>query len=454
MYVNKRALVVGIARSGIGAANLLNKLGAVVTINDIKSADKLKDQLQTIDKGINIVLNQKADELVPKNDIVIVSPGIPTNLSFFAVANDKNIPVISEIELAYSVCSGQIAAITGTNGKTTTTALVGEIFKKAKRDTCVAGNIGDAFSNEVLRLNKDSAIVLEVSSFQMETINEFRPKIAAVLNITQDHLARHGSMDEYIRAKKRIFENQTCDDILILNYDDETTKAMSSQAKAKIIYFSKNNVDLDGVCVVNGEITIKDGNSIISVCKASQVSLPGMHNLENILAAVAISYYYGIDVEAIRSVIQSFAGIEHRLEFVANINGIKYINDSKGTNIDATICAIKSMDKPTIIVLGGYDKGAQFNELVSTFNEYIVGAVVIGETTDKIVSALKNNNYSDYRTCKTYSDAIYTAKDMANDGYNILLSPACASFDMFDDYEARGKEFKNIVKSIAEGKNG
>ena len=453
MYQGKNVLVVGVARSGIGAANLLCKLGANVTINDIKSKDELIDQLGLLKKGINIVLESKADKLVGQNDLVVVSPGIPTKLSFFNVAMDLNIPVIGEVELAYSVCMGQIAAITGTNGKTTTTALVGAIFDRTEKDTFIVGNIGDAFSNKVLEMKKDSLIALEVSSFQMETVETFKPKVSAILNITEDHLARHVSMDEYIRCKKRVFENQTSDDYLVLNYDDETTCQMASDANCKVIYFSKSNIDGDCVCVKDGVIIIKDAEQIIKVCKANEISLPGVHNLENTLAAVAIAYFYGINIESIAYAIQNFTTIEHRLEFVCEIEGIRYINDSKGTNTDAVIGAVNAMDRPTVIILGGYDKGSDFEPLVKEFNEYIDGAVVIGQTAPIITESLEKHSFTNYKKADSLKDAVVIARGMSKEGYNVLLSPACASFDMFKDFEARGLKFKEIVNEIKESVN-
>lgn len=448
MYKSKNVLVVGVARSGIGAANMLNKLGANVTINDIKTSDDLNDQLGLLDDGINIVLGCKADDLVLGKNLVVVSPGIPAKLSFFRVAKENNIPVISEVELSYTVCKAPIAAITGTNGKTTTTALVGFIFSHTGKDTFIVGNIGDAFSNKVLEMKQDSLVALEVSSFQMETIDTFKPKVSAILNITEDHLARHGTMDEYIRCKKRIFENQTEDDFLVLNYDDEILKSISNEGKCKKIFFSKFDIDYDSACVVNDTLVIKDNNQIYNICKVNEIALPGIHNLENSLAAAAISYFYGVNIDSIAYGIMNFKAVEHRLEYVSEHNGIRYINDSKATNTDATMWAVRAMDRPTIIILGGYEKGSEFDELITEFNEYIKGAVVIGQTKNKIISSLKKHGFSNYKTCDGFDEAVYTAVEMSHEGYNVLLSPACASYDMFKDYEKRGLRFKEIIKEI------
>ncbi len=453
MYQEKKVLVVGVARSGIGAANLLYKLGADVTINDIKNEDDLADQIGLVDDGIKIVLESKADKLVTDKDLIVVSPGIPTNLSFFSVAEELNIPVIGEVELAYSICRGKIAAVTGTNGKTTTTALVGAIFNKSGGDTYIVGNIGDAFSNKVLEMKEDSLIALEVSSFQLETIKSFKPGVSAILNITEDHLARHGSMEEYIRCKKRIFENQSKEDILVLNYDDEYTRNMINEGICKKVFFSKKEIDGNCVCVANEKIIIKDNQKIIEICDVNKVSLPGIHNLENILAAAAISYFYGVKPEAIAYTVQNFEPVEHRLEFVLEHRGIRYINDSKGTNTDSTISAVRAMNKPTIIILGGYDKGADFDPLVKEFNEYIKGVVVIGQTAEKIISNLKKRGFENYKRAKTLEDAVDKAVQMSTEGDNVLLSPACASYDMFKDFEERGKVFKDIVNTIKERAN-
>ncbi|MEX1376964.1 MAG: UDP-N-acetylmuramoyl-L-alanine--D-glutamate ligase [Eubacteriales bacterium] len=453
MYKRNNVLIVGVARSGIGAANLLHSLGAKVTINDIKTESDLSDQLQLLDKGVNLTLGCKADGLVAGKDLIVVSPGIPTSLSFFEVAKKRRVPVIGEVELAYSVCPARVAAITGTNGKTTTTALLGAIFKKQSENSFIVGNIGFAFSSKVLEMKEDSNVALEVSSFQMETIKKFRPKVSAILNITEDHIARHGSMDEYIRCKKRIFENQKDGDVLVLNYDDQTTRKMADEAKCKVVFFSKGDIDFDGACVADNKIIIKDDGKIIEICDKENVSLPGVHNLENVLAAVAIAHFYGIGEDAISYAVQNFKSVEHRLEFVLEHTGIRYINDSKGTNTDASVWAVKAMDRPTIIILGGYEKGAEFDGLIESFSELIKGAVVIGQTKEKIIAAMKKAGFKNYKESNTFEDAVYTALEMASEGYNILLSPACASFDMFKDFEQRGRRFKEIAREIQEKDN-
>ena len=453
MYKGNKVLVVGVARSGIGAANLLNMLGAKVTINDIKTEKELADQLSLLNDGVNMVLGCKADELIAGKDLIVVSPGIPASLSLFEAAKKQNVPIIGEVELAYSVCPAKVAAITGTNGKTTTTALLGAIFAKQSKDSFVVGNIGYAFSSKVLEMTKDSNVALEVSSFQMETINNFRPKVSAILNITEDHIARHGSMAEYIRCKKRIFKNQRNNDVLVLNYDDETTRKMADEAKCRVVYFSKSNIDSDGACIVDNKIVIKDKGETVEICEKNKISLPGVHNLENTLAAAAIAHFYGIESDAIAYAVQNFKSVEHRLEFVLEHNGIRYINDSKGTNTDATVWAVKAMDRPTIIILGGYEKGAEFDGLIQNFSEFIKGAVVIGQTKPKIISALQKAGFENYRESATFEEAVYTALEMTDDGYNILLSPACASFDMFKDFDQRGRRFKEIAREIQEKDN-
>lgn len=450
MYSGKKALVVGVARSGIGAAKLLYKLGADVTINDIKPFDELKEQLEELSGGINIKVGCKADELIAGMDMVVVSPGIPASLSLFSEADALGVPVIGEVELAYTVCKGKIAAITGTNGKTTTTALTGAIFNEYSKNSFIAGNIGEAFSNVVLETDDESLTALEVSSFQLETIDKFHPDVAAVLNITEDHLARHGSMEEYIRCKKRIFENQKENDYLVLNYDDPATREMGKECKSTVIYFSKNSLDCGCACVENGRVVIKNAGDIHDICAVDEIPIKGQHNLENVLAACAIAYYMGVDCLSIRNGILNFKGVEHRLEFVAEKSRIRYINDSKATNTDAAIVAVKAMDAPTIIILGGYDKGNEFDLLIESFTENIKGAVVIGQTKDKIVDSLEKSGFSNYSTAEGFEQAVYKAGEMAEAGYNVLLSPACASFDMFKDFEQRGKVFKEIVKNMKE----
>ena len=450
MYQNKKALVVGVARSGIGAANLLVEEGSEVVINDIKEKEQLENQLGLLDKRVKKELGCKADGLVSGRDLIVVSPGVPTSLSFFAEAAKQDVPVISEVELAYTVCKAKIAAITGTNGKTTTTALAGEIFKKFKGESFVVGNIGDAFANKALEMKEDSMVALEASSFQLETVKTFKPKVSAILNITEDHLQRHKTMEEYIRCKKRIFENQSENDYLILNYDDETLRKIEKEGKCKKIFFSKNDIPGDCVCVKNDNIIVKYAAKEETICPVGSVSMPGIHNLENMLAAAAISYFYGADIESIAYTLQNFKGVEHRLEFVAEHNGIRYINDSKGTNTDATIWAVRAMDMPTIIILGGYDKGIEFDGLIKEFNQYIAGVVIIGETKTKIAATLDKYNFTNYKTADKFEEAVYTALGMAQAGYSILLSPASASYDMFKDFEERGRVFKKIVAEIKE----
>ncbi len=438
------------ARSGIAAANLLAKEGYSVTINDIKYEIDLQDQINQLYHKVEYVLGCTPDGLLRGRDFVVVSPGIPTHLPFFQKARELGIPIISEIELGYHYTKGAITAITGTNGKTTTTALVGEIFKKAGRPTIVAGNIGRAMTECVGETSVQSEMVLEVSSFQLEAIRDFCPRVSAVLNITPDHLDRHGDMEGYITAKKRIFENQRENDILILNDDNALTREIAKDATCKVMFFSRTHEVYCGSCIRNDRIVFIDEGIETIITSPDEVRIRGQHNQENALAAVAMACARGIEPHIIRHTLATFEGVEHRLESVDKVSNVRFINDSKGTNPDATIRAVESMEMPTILILGGYDKGVSFDELISRFTKYIEGVVVLGDTAQIIAENLDVRGYTNYQYGEDFKSAVRKAFAMARPGYNVLLSPACASFDMFKDFEERGRVFKGIVQTLKE----
>ncbi len=447
---NKKILVVGMARSGIAATILLCKLGAIPFLADTKGKESFGKKLQALeDYPVQWHLGVPPEELLPLIDMVVISPGVPINAAVVTKAEELGIPVIGELELGYKYTKGKLVALTGTNGKTTTASLVGEMFKNAGKVTHIVGNIGHPYSAEALTSKSEDVIVAEVSSFQLEGIKDFRPKVSAILNITPDHLDRHCNMENYISLKQRIYENQKNEDILVLNWEDEILQKIGKKLKGiKVVWFSSKEVLSQGAYVKNEKIYYSTDGEETLICNVDDVFIIGEHNLENALAATAIGMNMAVPGPVIRHTLRTFPGVEHRIERFMEKDGITYINDSKGTNVDATIKAIKAMKNKTIIILGGYDKQINFLPLAKEIanNENIVGAVLIGETAVKIEKVLLEAGYGNMKKANTLKEAVDTAKTMAETGYNILLSPACASFGMFEDYEQRGRVFKEIVK--------
>jgi len=447
----KRVLLVGMARSGIAAAELLQKHGALAVLNDRKTEADFGgglDGLKAI--GCEFRLGEDPVALLDEVDALVISPGVPVTAPVVLKAKEKNMPLAGELELAASLLSGAYVAISGTNGKTTTTTLTGRIFEHAGKVTHVAGNIGYPLSAVAMVESKNDLTAIEVSSFQLETIDTFHPRVAALLNITEDHLNRHGTMAEYIRLKKRIFENQTADDVAVLNMDDAELMRMVPDLKAKIALFSRTRKVENGACVEDGKIVWKWNGECSVICDADQLLIPGPHNLENALAAVAIACAMHIPVEVIREALLSFAGVEHRIEKVRVFEGVTYINDSKGTNVDSTIKAVQSMKAPTVILLGGYDKHTDFMPLCREIvdSAYIAHAVVLGATAQQIRTQLTEAGYTAITAADSLQDAVDKARALSAEGGNVLLSPACASFDMFRDFEHRGEVFKDIVNHL------
>lgn len=451
-YEKKRVLVVGMARSGIAAAQLLLSHGAVPVLYDAKKADAFgEDLLPLRGTACEFHLGEDPFALLADCDSVVISPGVPIDAPIVKAAREKSIPLIGELELAYSLLQGEVLAISGTNGKTTTTTLLGKMFENAGRITYVAGNIGYPLSSVALVSKKSDVVVVEVSSFQLESVKTFRPCVAALLNITEDHLNRHGTMEQYIRLKQRIFENQSADDIAVLNMDDPVLFKMADKVKSRVAFFSRTHSVQCGACVEDGKIVWRWDGVVKPICDADQILIPGPHNLENALAATAMAAVQGVPAAVIRHTLQSFTGVEHRIEKVRVFEGITYINDSKGTNVDSTIKAVLSMKAPTVLILGGYDKHTDFmplcKEIVAAGT--ISQTVVIGETARQITQTLEEAGYHNITQAYSMDDAVQKARKLAVSGGNVLLSPACASFDMFRDYEQRGQVFKEIVNALA-----
>ena len=449
-----KALVVGMARSGIAAAAMLRRLGYEVTVNDTKPLEALQEALKPLaGSGVRYALGCPADEWVEGQTLIVVSPGVPLSLPFVQMARERKIPVIAEAELGYRYTRCPIAAITGTNGKTTTTALMGAIFRRAGYTTHVTGNIGLPISQVALDTQPGDRMAFEASSFMLEAIDAFRPKVSAILNITEDHLNRHGTMENYINAKARIFENQREDDAVVLNYDDPLTRALADRAACRVLFFSSRGRVPAGACVLEGKICFipEPGAEPVVMGRPEEVRLPGRHNLENALAATAMAMAMGISPAIIRYTLAAFEGVEHRIEFVRQIKGVRYINDSKGTNVDSTLAAVRAMEKPTVLIAGGSDKGADFAPLIRGLSDMIVGMVVMGETGPKIAQAAAEAGWGPVVKAATMADAIRKAARMAPSGGNVLLSPACASFDMFKNFEHRGEVFKSLVEAMDGG---
>ena len=449
---DKKVLVFGMARSGIACAKLLLLRGAEVTICDRKAEGDFNGALDDLKAaGVRFCLGEEHPEnLLEGMDALIISPGIPVEHPAVQRAQALGIEVMGEVEYAYRESTGLLLAITGTNGKTTTTTLVGEIFRNAGRRTFVVGNIGTPYSGAVPEMKPGDVTVCEISSFQMETAREFHPAICAVLNISEDHLNRHGTMERYISLKERIFENCTPEDCVILNWDDPVTRSMAERAKCRPIWFSSRNPVPFGAFVLDGTIVYGTPEDHKPICAASEVYIPGEHNLQNALAAAAMAMAADIPAPVIRHTLKTFKGVEHRIEFVRELDGVRFINDSKGTNVDSTLQAIRAMDRPTVILLGGSPKKADYTALGEEMLKHpIEHAVLIGETAREIQAALDKVGYTHYTHAgNDFRRAIELCFELAPEGGNVLLSPSCASFDMFDDYEARGRIFKGIVNAL------
>jgi len=446
-YNGKKALVCGMARSGIAAAKLLNRLGARVTLQDMKKREEISaDVLALEGEGIVLYTGANPDEIACAQDLIVLSPGIPCDLPFIAAAENAGIEVISEVELAYRLTPCPITAITGTNGKTTTTTLTGEIMKTAYSGTAVVGNIGVPYSEEVERLTEKDWVVAEISSFQMEKAKEFHPHISAVLNITPDHLNRHKTMDVYIAMKERVFAKQTAEDFCILNHGDETCRKMADKTAAKVFFFDSSETLAEGIYLDGDAIEVRWGAINETLIHVDELQILGVHNYENVMAAAAMGICAGIALDTIRTVLKGFAGVAHRIEYVATVDGVDYYNDSKGTNVDASIRAVLAMKKPIVLIGGGYDKGSSFDEWTKLFPGRVKHLVLIGVTAPKVRASAEKFGFTAISDCETFAEAVDLCREKAEDGDCVLLSPACASWGMFDNYEQRGDMFKEQVR--------
>lgn len=448
------AIVAGTGKSGISATKLLVNHGVKVYLfdeNKDRDIEAIKEKTGDSEL-VQIELGELGEDALSSSQLMVISPGIPVDAPFTDVVRNAGIPIWSEIELAYHYGKGKIAAITGTNGKTTTTALVGEIVKAHNAKTIVVGNIGIPYTELCDTTDDDSDTVAEISSFQLETVIDFHPNVSAILNLTPDHLNRHYTFENYGNVKFSITKNQTMDDVTVLNYDDEHTRAMGEKAKdhCHVVYFSRLEKPAGGVYVEDGDIILEDGDKKIKVLAIKDLKLMGAHNVENVLAAVGISYYMGVPVDVIRDVATSFKAVAHRIEYVDTVDGVAYYNDSKGTNPDAAIKGIQAMVAPTFLIGGGYDKGSEYDEWIEAFDGKVKWLVLIGQTAQKIADCAKRHGFNSIIFEENLQDAVAYCHENAVDGDAVLLSPACASWGQFDNYEQRGDMFKEYVRSYKE----
>ncbi len=448
---NKKVLVVGLARSGKAAVKLLAAKGArEIVANDLNERTSL-DLSYGERKGacIKLVTGGHPPGIVTGDlELVVKSPGVPYHLDIFKEVQSRGIPVISEIELAYPYIKSPVVGITGTNGKTTTTMLTAEMYREGGWGNSVAaGNIGLPLCEVAEKTGEGEMVVAELSSFQLGDIENFRPWVAAILNLTEDHMDYHGTMEDYVAAKSNILVNQTASDVAVFNADDRLVEPLAEKAAGQVVWFSRQK-KVPGFCLFRGIVGLNWNGKFQEACPLEELSLKGEHNLENALAASAAAWAGGVDLEAVGRVLRNFKGVEHRLELVEEISGVTFINDSKATNPEAAVKAITSFSGPRILIAGGKDKGADYSFLAKYIKEEIKFLVVLGETAPRIIAAVGGVNFSAYREVGDLREAVQIAWENSSPGDVVLLSPACASWDMFEDYEQRGRMFKEAVFSL------
>ena len=443
-------LIVGLGKSGIAAAQAMLHLNAKVSIQDSKSREEIDAGLLSLfeEQGVEFYLG-RAPEDMTQFDMLILSPGVSPELPFIQQAKDAGVEITGELEIAYRVGKGSYVAITGTNGKTTTTTLVGEIFKRAGRGTYVVGNIGNAVIAASEKATESDWLVTEASSFQLETTRYFKPVVSAILNITPDHMNRHHTMGAYIAAKSKIFANQTENDWFVTNMDDPICRKLMEQSRAKVVPFSSSQQLEYGAFVKDGRLVLKkEDGTLVDFVGADEMKIIGEHNIQNALAAAEVSYCAGIDAETIGDAIRAFGGVEHRLEYCGKIHGVDYYNDSKGTNTDASEIAIKAVGKDIILIAGGDAKGQNFDEFVLHFKGRVKHVLLLGRDAHFIQEAAEKTGFHSFTKCKDMDECVQTAFKMAEPGDTVLLSPACAGWDMYDNYEQRGDHFKDCVRRL------
>ena len=451
-FINKKVLVIGSGISGIAASQLLYEQGAYPVLFD--ENNKL-DKQSIIEKGFPgkeeaIFLGAMQEDVFKEITLAVISPGVSIFSPLVQNLKEQQIPVIGEIELAYGFEKGNVVAITGTNGKTTTTTLVGKMVEDYFSNSFVAGNIGIPYTKTVKNTSADSITVAEISSFQLETIEKFKPVVSAILNITPDHLNRHFTMENYVEAKCAITKNQTKDEVCVLNYDNEYTRQFGESCPARVVWFSSKNSLKEGLFLKDSWIVFADHEGEKNLLHTQETTLVGICNYENIMAAIAIGLALKIPMESILSSVRAFRAVEHRIEYVATKRGVDYYNDSKGTNPDAAIQGILAMTKPTFLIGGGYDKDSEFDSWIEAFQGKVKYLILLGQTAEKIATCARNHGFHEIVMVSSLEEAMFFCQQHAVDGDAVLLSPACASWGMFQNYEERGNLFKQIVQEIKE----
>ncbi len=452
---DKKVLVYGCGKSGIGAAGLLADVGAVPVLYDENTELDRAKVLAAVggEQRASVVAGKLPEQLIDEIDLAVLSPGVPTDLPNVRKIRESGVQIWGEVELAYQTGKGSICAITGTNGKTTTTSLVGALMRAAGRDTFVVGNIGNAYTGEALKTKEDSVVVAEISSFQLETIQDFRPHASAILNITEDHLNRHHTMEEYIRVKELITKNQNSSDICVLNYEDEVLRGFGEeQCPASVFWFSSARMLENGICLDGDEIVLRRDGASTPVVRTSELKLIGVHNYENVMAGVALALSMGAELSVIQSALKTFSPVRHRIEYIAEKKGVIWYNDSKGTNPDAAIRGICAMSRPTFLIGGGYDKGSDYRPWINSFGDRVKCLVLEGKTKDDIRAAALECGFPEEKIVmkNTMDEAMVYCSEHAEPGDAVLLSPACASWGEFPNYEVRGDRFREYVEQEIE----
>ncbi len=455
MTTGEKCLVIGSGISGVGSVALLEHMGADVTLYDSDealTADMIRGKLPEESRA-RCIAGKLPQEILETTETVVLSPGVPTDIPLVNALRDKGASIIGEIELGYREEKGRVAAVTGTNGKTTTTTLLGQIMKAhlGEEKVFVVGNIGNPYTSECLKTHADTVTVGEISSFQLETIRDFHPAVSAVLNITPDHLNRHHTMEAYVAAKENIALNQTKEDICVLNYDNEYTRDFGKRCPARAVYFSSLEELEEGYFLKGDTIVRSFGGCQRELLNIhSDMNLVGVCNVENVMAAIAMAESMGVPMDTILAVIREFKAVEHRIEFVAAKGGVDYYDDSKGTNPDAAIQGIRAMSRPTVLIGGGYDKGSDYDQWIESFGDKVKCLVLIGQTREKIAECARAHGFDRIRFADTYEECLKLCTQLAEEGDAVLLSPACASWGMFKNYEERGDIFKAYVRSLGE----
>lgn len=448
--MSKRVLVIGAARSGLAAVDFLRKHGCDVILTDMKLEANEAVLAHLRQLNVQMIWGEQPDVSALEPDLIVISPGIPLTIAPAEAAKAMGIPIINETELAFRSAKASFVAITGTNGKTTTTSLIGELLKDEHHQVVVGGNIGLPLVSIAENLGEEDLIVAEMSSFQLETTVSFKPKVALMLNLTPDHLDRHGDMQGYLEAKAKIFANQDEDDYLILNADDAHLAPLAKQARSQVIFFSRKHILKEGVCLRGDTVVFCRDGKETSICQKQEIAIKGAHNLENAMAAAAAAMVLGIKPEHIREVLKTFAGVEHRLEPVRTWHGVLFVNDSKGTNPDSTMKALEAYEEPLLLIAGGKNKGSDFKALAQLIAQKVKQVILIGQAKEELRLALAACGYEQVLMTDTYEAAVRLAAELAEPGDVVLLSPACASWDMFNSYEERGRLFKKLVNELCE----